>query len=112
MALCFLLQKEKKELEYLLKEKQLNSLQSLSQIPLKNDGYSFRSSDLKKLALLEIPLEDPLVNFLFSKDIDDIKYFIFVNSNSPLARKRFTIAHELGHIFLGRFKESYLLFFK
>jgi len=78
--------------------------------PLKNDGYSFRSSDLKKLILSEIPLEDSLVDFLLNKDVDDIKYFIFVNNNSPFTRKRFTIAHELGHIFLGHFKGSCALF--
>lgn len=32
------------------------------------------------------------------------KYYIFLNKDIPEKRQRFTIAHELGHIFLGHFK--------
>ncbi len=50
-------------------------------------------------------LEDDISGFLYMKETKPI---IFVNSDHSNARRRFTIAHELGHLFLNHSGELFV----
>lgn len=38
--------------------------------------------------------------FTIKDTVDDINNLVFINEKKPVARQRFTLAHELGHIFM------------
>ena len=70
----------------------------------KADAYAFpvnieRVTECLGLKIVEQPLEDEYSGFLAIKDKT-----IVVNASHPPARRRFTIAHEIGHYQLHRAK--------
>jgi Zn-dependent peptidase ImmA (M78 family) len=64
------------------------------------DNYIF---DVKKacnklgIKLLEAEFTDSSISGIICKDKEDYRYSIYVNKEHSIARKRFTICHELGH---------------
>lgn len=58
----------------------------------------------KNVVILEVDFNDldlPLSTSGFTTTIDDTTIVIAINEIEPPYRKRFTIAHELGHIYMG-----------
>ena len=56
------------------------------------------------IQLLEVVFDDPNLSGAIKRTEEGFK--IFVNAHEPLTRKRFTIAHELGHFFLEDFQTN------
>lgn len=79
----------------------------------KNNLYSF-PVDLRKAALItgamvfyeKLP---KISGFVLEGDHPDFPYIIGINSQKPYFHRRFTIAHELGHIFLNHIKKAKIL---
>lgn len=74
-------------------------------IDFKVNTLPVKLSDIAKAADIAI-LRNSKVNFLNSGQsgktiLQNNKFYIIYNDTEPLRRCRFTIAHELGHIFLG-----------
>ncbi len=74
-------------------------------IDFKVNTLPVKLSDIAKAADITI-LKNSKVNFLNSGQsgktiLQNNRFYIIYNDTEPLRRCRFTIAHELGHIFLG-----------
>lgn len=74
-------------------------------IDFKVNTLPVKLSDIAKAADIAI-LRNSKVNFLNSGQsgktiLQNNRFYIIYNDTEPLRRCRFTIAHELGHIFLG-----------
>lgn len=73
-------------------DNRINSLPvDIIKVALDNDITLLKNSDAKKLAIDEVGIS------IF----DGGQWFVVYDDSLPLGRKRFTVAHELGHIFLG-----------
>lgn len=77
--------------------------QKAREVLMQNDLYEIPVDpvNLAKLHGIEVKnaiFKDSNISGIISKDTD--KTIIFVNSVDPYNRKRFTVAHELGHYFL------------
>lgn len=72
---------------------------------LHENGITGGAVDVKKIAashdidVIEDAVDDDLSGFLY-RQTDGQKAIIGINSSHPPKRKRFTVAHELGHYFL------------
>ncbi len=77
---------------------------------LKDYGLKYIPTDLKKifdaLRFEYVELEDPEdVDGMIVK-IEDKPSIVVINVEKPLTRQRFTLAHELGHLFLNHNKRD------
>lgn len=70
-------------------------------IPLKENGSTDLPAVAKAVGIKEIkPTDTPAYEGLLITDTVKSKGVILYNQNSPAPRKRFTVAHELGHFLL------------
>ncbi|MEM4959171.1 MAG: ImmA/IrrE family metallo-endopeptidase [Nanopusillaceae archaeon] len=81
--------------------------------PLDNDGYTFRQKDLERMVFLCEGANSEILKSLREAEKKGLKnkYFILLKSEVPLVRKRFTLAHEIGHIVLKHFERSEFIYF-
>ncbi|MEM4959302.1 MAG: ImmA/IrrE family metallo-endopeptidase [Nanopusillaceae archaeon] len=81
---------------------------------LEKDGYTFRRKDIEKIIFLSERPDSFAAQMLRKANEKGLKdeylYFIFINNQVPLVRKRFTIAHEIGHIVLKHFERSEFIY--
>lgn len=79
---------------------------------LEKDGYTFRRKDIEKIIFLSERPDSFVAQMLRKASEKGLKekYFIFINNQVPLVRKRFTIAHEIGHIVLKHFERSEFIY--
>ncbi len=71
--------------------------------------YELQLDNLAKklsLSIFDATFTDPKLSGVIYKDKDTGKFSIYVNETHPITRKRFTVAHEIGH-YISAICESY-----
>src|SRR5690349_13920381 len=79
--------------------------QLLSNYPLKSGWVDvFRLAErLPEVAAVQrMPLDDDISGALFP--VSEGKWLIVVNRDHALTRQRFTVAHELGHLYVHQYR--------
>lgn len=68
-------------------------------IPVRPERLAFEIG----IPVISAPFSDNLSGLLVPETIgNEVRYVIFVNSKHRLTRRRFSVAHELGHFYLHR----------